>query len=83
MVYFFPEIVEQGLGCGENVGNLFLANMFVITFAGLIVEAHHTIPFDYQSEPILELVGASRDASRQSPHHHLNESLFSYDMALV
>jgi hypothetical protein len=39
MVYFFPEIDEQGLGCGKNVGDLFWADVFVISLASLIVEA--------------------------------------------
>jgi hypothetical protein len=57
--------------------------MFVIALASLIVEAQNTIPFDNQSEPILELVRTSCKRSRQGPHHHFNKSVFSYDMALV
>jgi hypothetical protein len=29
MVYFVPEIIEQGFGCCENVGNLFFAYMLM------------------------------------------------------
>ena len=83
MVYFVPEIIEQGLGCCENAGNLFFAYMLMIALASLIVEAQNTISFDNQCEPILETVRTSRKWRRQAPHHHFNESVFGYDMALV
>jgi hypothetical protein len=42
-VYFIPEIIEQGLWCGENVGNLFLAYMLeIVTTAKGVVKFHNT-----------------------------------------
>jgi hypothetical protein len=75
-VYFIPEIIEQGLWCGENVGNLFLAEMFVIALASLIVKAQNAVSFGNQSEPILEPVRTSRKWRRQAPHNQFNESVF-------
>ena len=83
MVYFTPEIIEQILECGEKVRNLFLAYVLVIALTSLIVETQNAISFDNQSEPKLEAVGASCKWRRQIPHHHFNESVFGYDMALV
>jgi hypothetical protein len=57
--------------------------MFVITFAGFIVETQNTISFDNQSEPTLEPVRTSRKRKRQAPHYQFNESVFGQDMALV
>ena len=60
-----------------------MAYVFVIALAGLIVEAQDTIPFDNQSEPILEPVRTSRKWRGQSPHDHFNEGIFGYDTTLI
>jgi hypothetical protein len=57
--------------------------MFVIPFAGFIVETQNTISSDNRSKPILEPVRASRKWRRQAPHDHFDESLFSKDTALI
>jgi len=75
--------MKQRFGTDKNIGDLSPTYMFVITFAGFIVERQNTISFDKQSKPILEPVRASRKWRRQAPHDHFDESFFSKDTALI
>ena len=82
MVHVIPEIVEQGLGRGENVWHFVLANVLVIAFALLIVVAQHAATIHHEGEPILEAVLATCNQRGQAPHHHFHECVFGDNVAL-
>jgi len=77
-----PEIVEQILDSCKNEWHLIIAYMFMIAFSLLIIIAQSATVIYNKGKPVLETMPAAWKREGQSPHDHVNESIFRDNAAI-
>jgi hypothetical protein len=78
---FEPKVIDQTLGILEQINLFSPANVLVIGFAGLVVEAKHANAANHEGKAIFERMRAAAGGGRKPPDHDFGKPSLPQDAA--